>query len=275
MLAISDNDLSFVLVELFLYFLLGILSGILAGLFGIGGGIIIIPVFFAIFENIVGVPEEALAHTVLGSSLGVIVFSSLASTYSHNKRKAVIWNVLKVIVPSICVGAALGALTASLIASSTLQVLVAVFLVLISVQMVFEFPPPSQNPNTNVLGPVLVGSGIGWLSGIFGIGGGVFSVPYFYHRGLQMKEAIGSSAACGIPIAFSGSISYMIVGTNISDLPDFSLGYVYLPGAIIVGLASAWSAIVGVRAAHRLKQRKLRLGFAVLLMLMGLNLLLR
>ena len=91
---------SFVLVELILYFLLGILSGILAGLFGIGGGIIIIPVFFAIFENIVGVPEEALAHTVLGSSLGVIVFSSLASTYSHNKRKAVIWSVLKVIAVS-------------------------------------------------------------------------------------------------------------------------------------------------------------------------------
>ena len=154
MSAISDNDVSFVLIELFLYFLLGIFSGILAGLFGIGGGIIIIPVFFAIFKNIVGVPVDALAHTVLGSSLGVIAFSSLASTYSHNKRKAVIRNVLRVIVPSICVGAALGALTASYIASSTLQVLVAIFLVLISIQMTFEFPPPSQNPKTNVIGPV-------------------------------------------------------------------------------------------------------------------------
>ncbi len=275
MSAISDNDVSFVLIELFLYFLLGIFSGILAGLFGIGGGIIIIPVFFAIFKNVVGVPEEVLAHTVLGTSLGVIAFSSLASTYSHNKRKAVILNVLRVIAPSICVGAALGALTASYIASSTLQVLVAIFLVLISIQMAFEFPPPSQNPKTNVIGPVLVGSGIGWFSGIFGIGGGVFSVPYFYHRGLQMKQAIGTSAACGIPIAFSGSISYMIVGSSISNLPDFSVGYVYLPAAIVVGLASAWSAIVGVRAAHRIKQKKLRLGFAVLLMIMGLNLLLR
>ena len=89
------------MLELFLYFLLGVFSGILAGLFGIGGGIIIIPVFFAIFKNLVGVPEVALAHTVLATSLGVIVFSSLASTYSHNKRKAVIWSVLKVIAPSI------------------------------------------------------------------------------------------------------------------------------------------------------------------------------
>ena len=97
MSAMRDNEFSFVLVELFLYFLLGIFSGILAGLFGIGGGIIIIPVFFAIFKNIVGVPEEALAHTVLGSSLGVIAFSSLASTYSHNKRKAVIRSVLRAV----------------------------------------------------------------------------------------------------------------------------------------------------------------------------------
>ncbi|MEC7865869.1 MAG: sulfite exporter TauE/SafE family protein [Pseudomonadota bacterium] len=263
------------MLELFLYFLLGVFSGILAGLFGIGGGIIIIPVFFAIFKNLVGVPEVALAHTVLATSLGVIVFSSLASTYSHNKRKAVIWSVLKVIAPSICVGAALGAVTASYIASSTLQVLVAIFLVVISIQMVFEFPPPKQNPKTNIVGPVVVGSGIGWLSGIFGIGGGVFSVPYFYHRGLKMTQAIGSSAACGVPIAISGSISYMIVGSNISNLPEYSLGFVYLPGAIIVGLASAWSAIVGVRAAHRIKQKKLRLAFAILLMIMGLNLLLR
>ena len=141
--------------------------------------------------------------------------------------------------------------------------------------MVFEFPPPKQNPKTNIVGPVVVGSGIGWLSGIFGIGGGVFSVPYFYHRGLKMTQAIGSSAACGVPIAISGSISYMIVGSNISNLPEYSLGFVYLPGAIIVGLASAWSAIVGVRAAHRIKQKKLRLAFAILLMIMGLNLLLR
>lgn len=263
------------MLELFLYLLLGIFSGILAGLFGIGGGIIIIPVFFSIFKNIVGVPDEALAHTVLGSSLGVIVFSSLASTYSHNKREAVIWEILKLIAPSICVGASLGALTASFISSSNLQVLVALFLVLISIQMIFEFPPPSQNPKTNVVGPVVVGSGIGWLSGIFGIGGGVFSVPYFYHRGLQMTQAIGSSAACGIPIAISGSISYMVVGSDIENLPEYSLGYVYLPSVIIVGLASAWSAIVGVRAAHRIKQKKLRLAFALLLMIMGLNLLLR
>ena len=263
------------MLELFLYLLLGTFSGYLAGLFGIGGGIIIIPVFFYIFRSFVGVPDEVLAHTVLGSSLGVIVFSSLASAYSHHKKKAVIWDLIKVIAPSICLGSALGALTASYIASSTLQGLVAIILIAVSIQMAFQFPPPLQNPKTSFVGPIIVGSGIGWLSGIFGIGGGVFSVPYFYHRGLQMTHAIGSSAACGIPIAISGSISYMFVGSSLSYLPEYSIGYVYLPGAIIVGLASVLSASVGVKAAHRVKQKKLRKAFALLLMLMRLNLLLR
>ncbi len=151
------------MIEIFLYLLLGIFSGILAGLFGIGGGIIIIPVFFSIFKNIVGIPDEALAHTVLGTSLGVIVFSSIASPYSHNQRNAVMWVLLKLIAPSICLGATLGAITASYIPSSTLQILVAIFLILISFQMIFEFPPPSQNPKTNFLGPLVVGRGIGWL----------------------------------------------------------------------------------------------------------------
>ena len=90
-----------------------------------------------------------------------------------------------------------------------------------------------------------------------------------------MKEAIGSSAACGIPIAISGSLSYMIVGQSLTDLPEFSIGYVYLPGAILVGLASIVTAQIGVKAAHRIKQKKLRIGFALLVMIMGLNLLLR
>ena len=132
-----------------------------------------------------------------------------------------------------------------------------------------------DRPITNLAGPIIVGSGIGWLSGIFGIGGGVFSVPYFYHRGLKMTEAIGSSAACGIPIAISGSLSYMIVGQDLVNLPEFSIGYVYLPGAILVGLASIITAQIGVKAAHRINQKKLRIGFALLVMIMGLNLLLR
>ena len=261
-------------MEIFLYFLLGAFSGVLAGLFGIGGGIIIIPTFFFIFSYL-GFTEEILAHMVLGSSLGVIVFSSISSTFSHNIKEVVDWKLIRVVAPSIIIGSALGGITAGLIESDTLQGLVALFLVVASVQLIFEFPPPPQNPHTNLIGPVIAGGGIGWLSGVFGIGGGIFSVPYFYHRGLKMMKAIGTSAACGIPIAISGSISYMIIGINEDNLPNYSIGYVYLHATIIVGIKSSLTAKYGVNIAHRMKQKKLRIAFAFLVMIMALNLLLR
>ena len=151
--------------------MLGTLSGVLAGLFGIGGGIIIIPTFFFIFSYL-GFAEGILADMVLGSSLGVIVFSSISSTFSHNIKDAVDWKLIRVVAPSIIIGSALGGITAGLIESDTLQGLVALFLVVASVQLIFEFPPPPQNPRTNLIGPFIAGGGIGWLSGGFGIGGG-------------------------------------------------------------------------------------------------------
>ena len=261
-------------MEILLYFLLGSFSGVLAGLFGIGGGIIIIPTFFYIFAYL-GFPEEILSHMVLGSSLGVIVFSSISSTYSHNSKGAVNWDLIKVVAPSIIIGSALGGITAGFLESTTLQGLVALFLVVASVQLIFEFPPPPQNPQTNLVGPVIAGGGIGWLSGVFGIGGGIFSVPYFYHRGLKMMNAIGTSAACGIPIALAGSISYMIIGFDNINIPENSVGYVYLPATIIVGLMSSFTAKYGVNIAHRMKQKKLRIAFAFLVIIMALNLLMR
>ena len=254
--------------------MLGSFSGVLAGLFGIGGGIIIIPTFFYIFSYL-AFPDEILSHMVLGSSLGVIAFSSISSTFSHHSKGAVNWRIIKVVAPSIVIGSSLGGLTAGYLESSTLQGLVSLFLVVASVQLIFEFPPPSQNPKTNLAGPVIAGGGIGWLSGVFGIGGGIFSVPYFYHRGLKMMHAIGTSAACGIPIAIAGSISYILIGYENLNLPEYSIGYVYLPATIIVGVMSSLTAKFGVNIAHRMKQKKLRIAFAFLVMIMALNLLMR
>tara|TARA_B100000683_G_scaffold197563_1_gene190712 strand:- start:380 stop:1165 length:786 start_codon:yes stop_codon:yes gene_type:complete len=261
-------------LEILLYFLLGTFSGVLAGLFGIGGGIIIIPTFFYVF-SFLGFADQILSHMVLGSSLGVIVFSSLSSTFSHNSKGAVNWELIKIVAPSIILGSGLGGITAGLLESNVLQGLVALFLVVASIQLIFEFPPPPQNPRTNIVGPVVAGGGIGWLSGVFGIGGGIFSVPYFYHRGLKMMNAIGTSAACGIPIALAGSISYVVIGYDNINLPDNSIGFVYLPATIIVGLTSSLTAKFGVNIAHRMKQKKLRIGFAFLVMIMALNLLMR
>ena len=163
------------MIDLFLYLLLGTCSGILAGLFGIGGGIIVIPAFFYIFSSM-GVSQDILSHMVLGTSLGVIVFSSTASTFSHHNQKGVRWKLIKILAPTICLGSALGGITAGALSSITLQSLIALFLIISSIQMIFELPPPKKNPRTSVLGPIVAGGGIGWLSGIFGIGGGILSL---------------------------------------------------------------------------------------------------
>ena len=138
------------ITEIFLYLFLGTFSGILAGLFGIGGGIIIIPALFFTFGYL-GFEQEIISHMVIGTSLGIIVFSSISSTYSHNRRKVVVWDLIKIVGPSIFIGSALGAITADQLSSETLRSLIAIFLILVSIQMAFQFPPPRQNPSTTCL----------------------------------------------------------------------------------------------------------------------------
>jgi len=261
-------------MEIILYLLLGAISGILAGLFGIGGGIVIIPALFYIFEYL-NFSSVLISHLVLGTSLGVIVFSSLSSTFAHNRNKNVEWGLLKIIVPGILIGASLGAITAGYLESDTLKNLVSLFLIIAALQMLFQFPPPEAAPNTNKVGPIFAGSFVGWLSGIFGIGGGIFSVPYFFHRGLSMQKSIGTSAACGLPIALAGSITYMIVGLEKLNLPEFSIGYLYIPAMFTIGISSMLTAQLGAQIASNLKQKNLRKYFSILIILMALNLLFR
>ena len=262
------------MIEIILYLILGSFSGVLAGLFGIGGGIVIIPALFYIFDYL-SVSSSILSHLVLGTSLGVIVFSSLSSSLAHYRNKNIEWGLIKIIVPGIIIGAILGGITASNIESSSLKDLVSIFLIIVAIQMMFQFPPPNASPNTDKVGPIAVGSFIGWISGIFGIGGGIFSVPYFFHRGLSMRKAIGSSAVCGFPIALAGSISYMFVGLQQTDLPTYTIGYVYIPAACTIGLVSMVTAPLGAKLAIGLRQKVLRRAFSLLIILMAANLLIR
>tara|TARA_B110000014_G_scaffold259099_1_gene246287 strand:- start:2967 stop:3779 length:813 start_codon:yes stop_codon:yes gene_type:complete len=268
-----DNVISAV-IEIILYLLLGSISGILAGLFGIGGGIVIIPALFYIFGYL-EISSLIIAHLVLGTSLGVIVFSSISSSLAHSRNLNVQWDLIKIVVPGIIIGSALGGVTASYLESETLKNLVSLFLIATALQMMFQFPPPDASPNTNKVGPVLVGGFIGWLSGVFGIGGGIFSVPYFFHRGLGMKKSIGTSAVCGFPIAMAGSVSYMIVGFQDMELPEYTIGFVYLPAACVIGLVSMITAPIGANIAIGINQKALRRTFSLLIIIMALNLLLR
>ncbi len=257
-------------MDFVMYLVLGAASGVLAGLFGIGGGLIIVPVLVFSFTA-QGVSPEVLTHLAVGTSLSAILFTSINSVLAHHKKGAVLWALVVWLGLGIIVGSALGGVTASKIPGENLQQVIGVFAVLMALQMWFGWKPKGE-PKA-LTKPVLSFAGmiIGWASAIFGIGGGSLMVPYLTWKGIDMKQAVATSAACGLPIALSGALSFIVVGMGHENLPDYSIGFVYLPALVGIALTSMFSARLGAKLAHSLDSALLKKLFAVLLMGVGIN----
>ncbi|WP_207062300.1 sulfite exporter TauE/SafE family protein [Motiliproteus sp. SC1-56] len=255
------------------YLILGACAGLLAGLFGIGGGLIIVPVLVISFE-LQGMSPEVLTHVAVGTSLATIIVTSLSSIRSHHLKQAVSWNLFWPLAAGICLGAILGVKTAGRLSGPALQTAIGVFAVLIAIQMALGLRPKGAQRLPGR--PALVGAGgvIGWASAIFGIGGGSLTVPYLSWKGVRMQEAVGTSAACGLPIALMGALANVEEGWGNPELMPWSLGYVYLPAFLGIVLASAYFARLGALLAHRLPATILRRIFALLLFSVGLRFLL-
>lgn len=260
-------------MDFLMYLVLGACSGVLAGLFGIGGGLIIVPVLVFSFAA-QGVSQAVLTHLAVGTSLAAILFTSINSVLAHHKKGAVLWPLVLWLAGGILIGSALGGVTASLIPGEDLQQIIGVFAILMAFQMWFGWRP--KGDPKPVAKPTLVGAGglIGWASAIFGIGGGSLMVPFLTWKGVEMKQAVATSAACGLPIALSGALTFMVTGYGQTGLPENSLGYVYLPALVGIAATSMFSARVGARLAHRLDSRLLKKLFAVLLLFVGSSFLL-
>lgn len=259
-----------------LYLLLGVAAGLLAGLFGVGGGLIIVPVLVYSF-TLQGVAPEVMTHLAVGTSLATIVFTSLNSIAGHHRRDAVRWPLVGWMAPGIVLGCALGALTASQIQGRHLQAMIGLFAIAMAIQIAFDLRPGGSTGVYRPPGrPLLVSGGtvIGWASAIFGIGGGSLTVPFLLWRHLPAARAVGTSAACGLPIAIAGALSFIWFGQGQRDLPPWSLGYVYLPGVLGIALTGVLSARLGVRLAHRLSATLLKRLFAALLLAIGTSFLL-
>ena len=251
-----------------LYLVLGAFAGTLAGLFGIGGGLIIVPVLIFSFE-LQGLSPQILTHLAVGTSLATIVVTSISSVKTHHGKGGVRWPLFGVLTIGIMVGAWLGAYTAIQLSGATLQQLIGVFAVLVSIKMWFGFKVTEQS---RVPGkPVLIFSGaiIGWVSSIFGIGGGTLTVPFLRRCNMNMAQAVGTSAACGLPIAITGASANMVMGQGNELLPILSTGYVYWPAFLGVVLTSVLFARFGALMAHRLPAERLQKLFAILLMVVG------
>ncbi|MNF56832.1 Sulfite exporter TauE/SafE [compost metagenome] len=257
-------------MEFLLYLVLGACAGVLAGLFGVGGGMIIVPVLVFSFTA-QGFDASILTHLAVGTSLATIIFTSINSVREHHRKGAVRWPVFAWMAVGILLGAGLGSLTAAAIQGPMLQRIIGVFAILVALQMGLDLKPKASRDVPGKPGLTLAGAVIGWASAIFGIGGGSLTVPFLTWRSVPIQQAVATSAACGLPIAAASALSFMLLGWNETHLPPWSLGFVYLPALVGIALTSMFFARFGARLAHRLSPRLLKRLFALLLLVVGLN----
>ncbi|MFV3307119.1 sulfite exporter TauE/SafE family protein [Pseudomonas sp. NY15181] len=257
-------------MEFVLYLVLGACAGVLAGLFGVGGGLIIVPVLVYSFSAH-GFSADVLTQMAVGTSLATIIFTSTNSILEHHRRGAVRWRLFLWMTVGILVGSALGAVTASKIQGHVLQKIIGGFAILVAMQMALGLQPKGGGEVPGRFGLGVAGGVIGWASAIFGIGGGSLTVPFLSWRGVSMQQAVATSSACGLPIAIAGAISFIVVGWHHAKLPEMSVGYVYLPALVGIALTSMFFARIGARLAHRLPAKVLKRLFALLLFSVGLS----
>ena len=255
--------------------LLGLAAGVLAGLLGIGGGLVLIGALVWLLPAY-GVPQEAAMHAALASSLASIVLTASSSARAHHKRGSVLWPTVAWMVPGLLLGGWLGSLVAVALQGEVLRWCVAVYCFLVAAQMAFGGPRGgAAQPGVVPIGwPMSVaGGGIGAVSAVVGIGGGSMTVPLLVWRGVVPVRAVGTSSACGIFIGLASAAGYALHAPA-GVLPAHALGYVYLPAAIGIALASVLAAPLGTRLAHAISGAALKRVFAVFMVLVGISVLL-
>jgi hypothetical protein len=252
------------------YLLVGSAAGLLAGLFGIGGGLVIVPVL-VITYGLMGISETVLTHMALATSLTTIIFTSLSSVKEHHNHGAVDWTLVRWIGSGIVVGTALGVFLLAGVAGAQLQIAIGIFALLMAAKMVLDINPTAARIAPK--GPGLLASGglIGFGSAWFGIGGGSFTVPFLTWVNVPMKRAVATAAACGLPIALTGAVSNVVTGWGHAELPEWTTGFVYWPAVLGIALTSVPCAKVGAKLAHKLDAKMLKRGFALLLLIVGLK----
>lgn len=251
----------------------GLFAGFIGGLFGIGGGVVIVPALYAVFAAL-GVDEAVRMHVAVGTSLSTIIATSWRSLDTHRKAGAVDFDVLRAWAPWIIAGALMGSLAAGLASTEALLLVFGFGLLLVAAQMGLADPNwrlyrelPRGGPRAAIAG------GIGFLSALMGIGGGAFGVTVMTLCGRAIHQAVATASGFGAAIALPAALGYVVTGWGREGLPPLSLGFVSVPGFLALAALTALTAPLGARLAHRLPQLTLKRAFAVLLALLALNML--
>lgn len=256
------------------YLLLGTVAGFLAGIFGVGGGLILVPVLLFLFD-LQHFPAEHVLLLALGTSMAGILFTSLSSLLAHHRHGAVNWRVVRNITPGILLGTGIGASVAAYIPTHGLAIFFTLFVYSVAAQILLDLRPHAARQLPGAFGLTLTGTLTGCLCSLVSIGGGAIMVPFLVWCNVPLRNAIGTSAAIGFPVAIGGTIGYIVTGMNATGLPQYSLGFVYLPALFWIVLTSMFAASLGAKATHHMKIGVLRKLFALLLLVLATKLLLK
>jgi uncharacterized protein len=254
------------------YLAIGLIVGFLAGLLGVGGGMIMVPMLVFVFTA-KGFPAEHMMHLSLATSMSTIVFTSISSVRAHHLHKAVDWAVARAMAPGIVFGALAATLATGFVPTRPLAIFFTVFMFYAATQMLFEIKPKPSRQLPGAAGLFGAGAVIGGFSSVLAAGGAFLSIPFLARCNVPLKRAIGTAAANGFPIAFAGTVGYVLNGMRVDGLPEGSLGFVYLPALAIIVAASMPVAPLGARLAHRLPVKRLRFVFALMLFALALRML--
>jgi uncharacterized protein len=257
-------------LEWWLYPLAGLLAGLMAGLLGVGGGLVLVPILVFLLPH-QGVPDASVMPMALATSLASIFLTGISSAYAHHKRGAVLWTTTGWLAPGLLIGAALGGIWAVRLPAPILKMAVAVFCLLVALQMLSGWPKPKasgDDKNARGFFYSLAGTVIGFVSSIVGIGGGSLTVPLLVTHGVTPVRAVGTSSACGVVIALSSALAYASLSPS-SQLPTGSVGFVNIPVALLIALASMLAAPMGAKWAHRLPAARLKQIFAGFLLMVA------
>ena len=253
--------------SLIIFLILGCIVGFLAGLLGIGGGTVLVPVLTSVFIQ-QGIPLEIVVHLALGTSMASIVLTSIASFRAHHKKGAVLWGVVKQMAPWVVIGSFAATYLAANMRSIELTIFFSVFLLLVSVQMFLNKQPKPSRTMPNGIKLSSAAGGIGAISSMVAIGGGALNVPFMVWHNIPITKAIGTAAALGFPIALAGSLGYLINGWNFTNEQNLMAGYIYFPAVVAITATSFFIAPFGAKLAHSLPTAIIKKIFAIFLLLL-------
>ena len=255
-----------------IFLLLGMLTGFMAGLLGIGGGGIMVPALTSIFLY-KDVPVEFVVHIALGTSMTAIIVTSAASLYAHHKHQAVLWRLVRIMAPGVISGTFIATYLAASISARPLAAFFALFMACVALQMCLNIQARSSKTLPGRMVMLSAGSGIGAVSALVAIGGGTLTVPFLTWHNVSIRKAIATSAALGFPIAVTGASGYLVNGWNLEFKQDYLFGFIYLPAVIFISMMAYFTAPLGARFTHKLPVPVIRKIFAIFLILLSLKML--